>query len=74
MLKKQCAVANFSLFTLHFSLKSIIFAHRMQKKDIIINVVLAVLALVLLWLCISSIIREVQTQEKKKEVVNNVSI
>lgn len=44
----------------------------MQKKDIIINVLLAVLAIVLLWLCIRSVTNEMKSEKKMKEVIEHV--
>jgi len=72
LLKKSCAAANYSLFTLQFSLKNITFASRMQKKDITISVLLAALVIVLLVLCVRSVTKEVQREKKQKEFIEHV--
>ncbi len=44
----------------------------MQKKDRIINLLLAALAVVLLVLCVRSVMREIQTEKKTNEIIDHV--
>jgi uncharacterized protein YoxC len=44
----------------------------MQKKDWIINIILAALAIVLLVLCVRSVTREIQTEKKTNEIIDHV--
>ena len=42
----------------------------MQRKDVIVNVVLAVALVVLLVICVRSIVHEAQAEDKRNQIEN----